>query len=91
MKKIMVRVIVAINEQGIANKYPNFKINYENSDQGFTDFALNLMTREDTMSDFGFRVYVESAEDTDSIDYLRTENILERYDNVEYWDAEIFD
>ncbi len=90
MKKILVKALVVIDEQAIVNKYPNFKINYENSDQGFKDFAFNLMMREDTMSDFGFGVYVESAEDTDSIDYLRTENILERYDNIEYWDYETF-
>lgn len=30
MKKILVKVVVAIDEQGIAKKYPNFKINYEN-------------------------------------------------------------
>lgn len=81
--------MVAIEEQGIAKKYPNFKINYGNSEQGFEEFALNLMMREDTMSEVGFGVYVESVQDMDSIDYLRTEDILERYDNAEYWNDEI--
>jgi len=89
MKEILVRVLVAIDEQTIVNKYPNFRINYDNSDQGLKDFAVNMMIREDTMHEFGFGVYVEGVQDTDSIDYLRTENILERYDNVEYWNDEI--
>lgn len=91
MKKILVTVLVVIDEQRIEKKYPNFEPNYENTEQGLLKFASNLLEQEESMLEFGFGVYVENVEDTDSIGYQRTQNILQRYDSIEYWDNERFE
>ncbi len=59
MKTYTFEIEVAIDEDNIEKKYPNFRFNYINNEKGLREFAKSLATpfyANQTMKEYGFKI-----------------------------------